>query len=107
MRSAAMTIIRHLLLIVFLSTFSQSIWAQKERERNKITAEDGQKKAAEDEAAAQKKMQEQDKLRREHHKDIQTKETRKRMKKNLKKAERHSWGKDVPWYKRWFRKKRK
>jgi hypothetical protein len=28
------------------------------------------------------------------------------MKKNLKRAEKHSWGKDVPWYKRWFRKKK-
>lgn len=43
---------------------------------------------------------------RVHHKKVQDKATRKRMKKNLKKAERHSWGKDVPWYKRWFRRKK-
>ena len=42
----------------------------------------------------------------DHHKSLQDKATQKRMKKNLKRAEKQSWGKNVPWYKRWFRKKR-
>lgn len=44
--------------------------------------------------------------KRDYHSKAQDKETRKRMKKNLKRAEKHSWGKDVPWYKRWFRRRR-
>ncbi len=54
----------------------------------------------------EKEQDDQLKAREEHHKKIQDKATRKRMKKNLKKAEKQSWGKNVPWYKRWFRKKK-
>jgi ABC-type protease/lipase transport system fused ATPase/permease subunit len=43
---------------------------------------------------------------RKQHLKRQDKATQKRMKKNLRKAQKHSWGKDVPWYKRWFRKKK-
>lgn len=44
--------------------------------------------------------------KKDYHSKNQDEATRKRMKKNLRRAEKHSWGKDVPWYKRWFRKKR-
>lgn len=43
---------------------------------------------------------------RQHLEDIQDKATRKRMKKNLKKSQRISQGKQIPWYKRVFRKRR-
>jgi Flp pilus assembly protein TadB len=43
---------------------------------------------------------------REHIRDLQGKKVQKRMKKNLKKSQRISQGKQVPWYKRVFRKKR-
>jgi Ni/Co efflux regulator RcnB len=43
---------------------------------------------------------------RDHLEDIQDKATRKRMKKNLKKSQRISQGKQIPWYKRMFRKRR-
>lgn len=76
--------------------------AQKKREKNKVTPEMGAQKQ---QAAKEAKRAEYN-MRHEHHKNIQDKATQKRMKKNLKKAERHSWGKEVPWYKRWFRKER-
>jgi len=44
--------------------------------------------------------------RSEHHSKLQDKATQKRMKKNLKRSQKHSWGKEVPWYKRIFRRKR-
>lgn len=40
----------------------------------------------------------------DRHESIQDKETRKRMKKNKKKANRYNGGKKEPFYKRWFRK---
>jgi flagellar biosynthesis/type III secretory pathway M-ring protein FliF/YscJ len=98
--------LRMILLLILLFGVLSPLSAQRKREQHKITAEDGQKAAAEKEGQAMQQKQEQYKARNEHHKEIQTKETRKRMKKNLKKAQKHSWGKDVPWYKRWFRKKK-
>lgn len=43
--------------------------------------------------------------RSEHHSALQDKATKKRMKKNLKRSQKHSWGKEVPWYKRIFRRR--
>jgi hypothetical protein len=43
--------------------------------------------------------------KRDYHSELQDKSTRKRMKKNHKRAQKHSWGKEVPWYKRVFRKR--
>jgi|694.fasta_scaffold00452_25 hypothetical protein len=101
-----MRIFTHILFLLLLAGLSQPLMAQKKREKNKTTAEDGQKADAEKQASAKKQKQDEYSVRNEHHKKIQSKETRKRMKKNLKRAEKHSWGKDVPWYKRWFRKKK-
>jgi len=44
--------------------------------------------------------------RRTQHTEIQDKATRKRMKKTLKRAQKQSQGKEIPWYKRMFRKRR-
>ncbi len=46
------------------------------------------------------------KMGRKQHVQRQDKATQKRMKKNLRRAEKQSWGKDIPWYKRWFSKKK-
>jgi len=95
-----MRTLRYILLFLTLSIVSFEAEAQRKREKNKITPESGAEKKEE---KLDIKQGEYNK-RKDHHLEIQDKATRKRMKKTKKKAERHSWGKDVPWYKRWFRK---
>jgi len=73
--------------------------AQPKSDSEKVTPATARKKEAE---ALEKKQGEYD-SRMEHHLKSQDKATRKRMKKNLRMARRMSWGKNVPWYKRWFR----
>lgn len=94
-----MRIFRLLLLSFLLMFTSEKILAQRKKETHKVTPESGNAKEAEAQAAKLLAY----KAGRDHHRKVQDKETRKRMKKTKKKAERHSWGKDVPWYKRWFR----
>ena len=43
--------------------------------------------------------------KQDHHRAIQTKKTRRRMKRNKRKSERMRMGKGEPFYSRWFRKK--
>lgn len=62
--------------------------------------------ALEREKEAKAKKQAEYDAHREHISDLQGKKVQKRMKKNLKKSQRISQGKQVPWYKRVFRKKR-
>lgn len=91
-------------LLVALVGFCTSAEAQgrrKERKKTETQIEDAHERAAQQEAEIDTKLAE----RREKHMTIQTKETQKRMKKNRKKAERMSRGADVPFYKRWFRKR--
>jgi len=87
------------MLTLALSLFAGSAAAQRKKETNKVTPKSGQQK----EAAALEQKQSEYKSRKDHHLEVQDKATRKRMKKTLKKAERQSWGKQAPWYKRWFR----
>ncbi len=91
---------RNIILISFFLVTAFEASAQRKREKNKITPETG---PAKKEAALDVKQAEYNKSK-DHHLKAQDKATRKRMKQTKKKAERHSWGKDVPWYKRWFRK---
>jgi len=79
--------------------FAGDATAQRQKESNKVTPKSAQQK----EAAALEQKQSEYKSRKDHHLESQDKATRKRMKKTLKKAERHSWGKQAHWYKRWFR----
>jgi hypothetical protein len=74
-----------------------------------VSAQTKQIKKQEKRQEKQKKSQEQlEEEGKEHHFSIQDKETRKRMKRSLKEAERRKKGKSpVPWYKRIFRKKPK
>jgi hypothetical protein len=93
--------IRALVYAFFLAiaaSLPQSMDAQVKSESNKVTPQTARKKEAE----ALEKKQSEYHLRKNHHMDSQDKATRKRMKKNLRKARRLSWGKNVPWYKRWF-----
>ncbi len=99
-----MKFLRIILPVLFFTFLSSDAVAQRKREKNKITPESAAKADAEKQASAKQEKNTQYKSKRDHHLEIQDKDTRKRMKKNLKKAEKHSWGKDVPWYKRWFRK---
>ncbi|MFM7234743.1 MAG: hypothetical protein ACKO7B_18205 [Flavobacteriales bacterium] len=77
-----------------------AIAQRKGDNQNKVTPETARKKEAEKIEQQESEYQK----RKDHHLEVQDKATRKRMKKNLRKAQRLSWGKDVPWYKRWFRK---
>jgi hypothetical protein len=89
---------QRILMAIFLLTGSL-LSAQPKSDAEKVTPATARKKEAE---ALEKKQGEYD-SRMEHHLKSQDKATRKRMKKNLRMARRMSWGKNVPWYKRWFR----
>jgi bacterioferritin (cytochrome b1) len=91
------------LILVFLSAVPSLAQSGGGNQSSKqITPKD----AIDKQKQREREQDEQLKAREEHHKKIQDKATRKRMKKNLKKAEKQSWGKNIPWYKRWFRKKK-
>jgi hypothetical protein len=89
---------RLVITAVFIHTAIASC-AQPKSDSQKVTPQTARKKEAE----ALEKKQTEYQSRRDHHMESQDKATRKRMKKNLRKARRQSWGKNVPWYKRWFR----
>jgi hypothetical protein len=88
-----------LFLSVCIMLASQGAFSQGKSDGQKVTPQTARKKEAE----ALEKKQSEYQSRRDHHMESQDKATRKRMKKNLRKARRQSWGKNVPWYKRWFR----
>jgi hypothetical protein len=88
-----------LLLMAAMQTAFLSADAQKKSDSQKVTPQTARQK----EADALEKKQSEYNSRKDHHLEVQDKATRKRMKKNLRKARRLSWGKNVPWYKRWFR----
>jgi bacterioferritin (cytochrome b1) len=95
-------LLKFLLPVILLLAGSPDLVAQREKkESNKVTPASAQKK----DAGAMEKKQADYRSRKDHHLESQDKATRKRMKKTLKKAERHSWGNRAPWYKRWFRRK--
>jgi len=96
----ALCFIRLLLCALLVLVAAETSAQRKADSGNKVTPATARKK--EGEALEQK--QNEYHQRKDHHLEVQDKATRKRMKKNLRKARRHSWGKDVPWYKRWFRK---
>jgi hypothetical protein len=93
-------IFRMLLCFCIVAT-SNGAFSQAKPDSQKVTPQTARKKEAE----ALEKKQSEYQSRRDHHLESQDKATRKRMKKNLRKARRQSWGKNVPWYKRWFRRR--
>jgi hypothetical protein len=94
----AQCIIRLVVLSLVICSASP-LAAQPKSDAQKVTPQTARKKEAE----ALEKKQTEYQSRRDHHMESQDKATRKRMKKNLRKARKQSWGKNVPWYKRWFR----
>lgn len=96
----------HMLMMLLLLSSVQEAHAQRTRKRppketNKQTPESAQKREGEKKA----ELIGQYEMRKDHHHDLQDKATQKRMKRNLKKAERYSQGRRLPWYKRLFRKR--
>jgi len=94
-----------LIFVILISIISFSGFSQKENQN--ITAKEGakiqekKKKEREEKAAAEYEK------RKDQHESIQTKETRKRMKANRKRSQRHDTGYRPPFYKRWFAGKRR
>lgn len=101
---------RFLLILLAVVSIQIHADAQKQKKRppkeKQKTAEEAQAEAIEKKKAKDAENMAKYQEGVEHHKSLQDKATQKRMKKNLKKAEKQSWGKNVPWYKRWFRRKR-
>lgn len=94
---------RILLLACLILFIGHSAHAQRKRDKKQEAAQQTPETAAAKEKADRDRKVGEYQNTKKHHQSIQDDSTRKRMKKNLKKAERHSWGKSAPWYKRWFR----
>ncbi len=93
--------IRYLVFILAMIAGATPVSAQKKKQSsNQVTPKNAMQKERKNLEEKQAQYQQS----KNHHQEAQDKQTRKRMKRNLKKARKHSWGKDVPWYKRWFRK---
>lgn len=91
-----------LIILIYFGAITTQAQKRPPKEKNKQTREN-----AVDIKAAQRKEREVKYLEhKEHLRDIQDKSTKKRMKKNLKRAQKHSQGKSIPWYKRLFRKRK-
>ena len=99
-------IIRILFILTIPIVTLEGLYAQPKSSKQEQAAQQTPESAAnKDKANKEQKVGEYVNTRN-HHTEIQDSATRKRMKKNLKKAERHSWGKNIPWYKLWFRRKK-
>jgi hypothetical protein len=97
-------LLRKTVLVAFLmvSTLGRAqAWKFWKRDKEK-SEQIGPKEAAENKAAAAEKQQNEYSSRKKTHLKAQDRQTRKRMKRTLRHAERYSWGKEAPWYKRWF-----
>ncbi|MEN9640143.1 MAG: hypothetical protein RLZZ262_2012 [Bacteroidota bacterium] len=98
-----MRILHVLLLVAFSLGIAQVSSAQRKRDKKQEAASQTPESAEAKEKADHERKLGEYRNSKKHHESIQDEATRKRMKKNKKKAERHSWGKTAPWYKRWFR----
>ena len=107
-RNFPMSFLLHssIIALLVLQSFrcNAQAWKFWTRDREK-TEQIGPKEAAENKAAAAEKQQSEYNSRKATHLKAQDRQTRKRMKRTLKQAERYSWGKEAPWYKRWFGKR--
>ncbi len=98
-----MWIARTLLFAALCISCAVQVQAQRKRDKKQEAAQQTPESAAQkDKEDRERKLGEYQNTKKKHQ-SSQDDATRKRMKKNLKKAERHSWGKSAPWYKRWFR----
>jgi hypothetical protein len=102
---------KYLFLLIFL--FSIDSFSQNQPEGKAPTKQAEQKKRAirkadRKEARERRRLEKQErKAIKAHHKRLQTKDVRKRMKKSRKKATMNNTGKREPWIKRVFKKKKK
>lgn len=93
------------LLILIASgseVFGQKMKKGPDKQKNQVTPENHGKQPNLDKERKQAEYQ----MKSDHHRDIQDDATRKRMKKNLRRSQKHSWGKEIPWYKRWFHRRK-
>ena len=99
--------IRTFMIALFLGcTLPMAIPTGASAQVKSKTAEESIREQEKAKAEREKKIAAEQQAKEDHHRDIQTKKTRRRMKKNRKKSERLASGRSVPFYKRWFRKKR-
>jgi hypothetical protein len=89
-----------------LMLFTQEAYAQRSKKRPPKQTDVQTPENAKDAEKANKAMKmSQYESKREMHYAKQDKATRKRMEQNMKRSQKQSWGKEVPWYKRIFRKR--
>jgi len=93
-----------ILFTLLLSITATTVVAQKDKGQSPKEAAKEQSRLQSD---REKKIDQEIKAKEKGHRDSQDKQTRKRMKRNLKKSKRMNSGKPQPFYKAWFRKKRK
>jgi len=93
-------VLRILFILLSIQFVAIPVFAQKKKQKDQVTPQNAMDKQNKNQEQKQAQYQE----RKKTHVKKQDKATQKRMKKNLKRAQKHSWGKEVPWYKRWFRK---
>lgn len=93
-----------LLLLLFAFTLVTGL-PEAQAQVKQQTAEEQIKEQQKAKKAREKKIQGEMDAKQEHHRAIQTKKTRRRMKRNKRKSERMRMGKGEPFYRRWFRKK--
>ncbi len=92
--------LRILIILLSVQFAAIPVFAQKKKQNNQVTPQNAHSKERKNK---EEKIAQYQGGKKTHIKK-QDKATQKRMKKNLKRAQKHSWGKEVPWYKRWFRK---
>lgn len=93
-----------LLLLLFTFTLAAGMPELRAQVKQQ-TAEEQIKEQQKAKEAREKKIQDEMDAKQDHHRTIQTKKTRRRMKRNKRKSERMRMGKGEPFYRRWFRKK--
>ncbi len=95
-------------IVIFsvLALCTQEAHAQRSKKRPPKQTDVQTPANAKDAERANKAMKvSQYESKREMHYAKQDKATRKRMEQNMKRSQKQSWGKEVPWYKRVFRKR--
>jgi|688.fasta_scaffold553960_2 hypothetical protein len=90
-----------LIITVFLTISGGNLYAQKEKSQSpKAQAKEQARLRKEREDKIDKEI----KAKEDQHKTIQDKPTQKRMKRTAKKSKKLAKGRQMPFYKRWFKK---
>lgn len=98
--------IRALLIVVFMAFGNLHADAQRRPRRDKGSDVQTPENALDRDKEERARIEAEYKAKHDHQNELQDKSTRKRMKRNLKRSQRQSWGKEIPWYKRVFRRRR-